>query len=173
MDAEPPVWQLPMHTDKSIADSARGQREVDLWDDPFEPPPVEYSGSAASTPCSNPLPGDVGSGDGTPFQLALGSQSCSFARTHASWMWDGQHRQPCPMVPMCYMVGDRGLHGYPNGVAAALQAPRYMHAGYFSGPLGIMLGETVAGHTKSSETQCTHMRISPCGGTQPVEPMGD
>lgn len=90
--------------------------DMDMWDNPSEPPPFEYRGSVASTPGSTALPSGVVSGDSTPLYSASGSQSCSLAGTPATWVWDGQHGQLCPMVPMFYMVGDRGLHGVPSGV---------------------------------------------------------
>jgi len=89
--------------------------DIDFWDNPSEPPPFEYRG-CMSTPCSTATPSDIRSGDVTPFHIASRSQSCTPAGASASWVWDGQRGQLCPMVPMFYVVGDRDLNGVPNGV---------------------------------------------------------
>jgi len=91
-----------------------------VWDDPSEPPPFEYRGSAATPSASTAVPSDFGfhSGEVTPFAMASGTHShpASTTPTITTWVWDGQNGQLCAAVPMWYVVGDRGLHNIPSGV---------------------------------------------------------
>lgn len=90
-----------------------------VWDDPSEPPPFEYRSSVA-TPCaSTAVPSSFfNSGSATPISMASGSHAHSGGATPSmtSWVWDGQNGQICSVVPMFYVMGDRGLHDIPNGL---------------------------------------------------------
>jgi len=91
----------------------------DVWDDPSEPPPFEYRGSLATPSASTAVPSSFfNSGDVTPLTLASGSHahSASATPTMTTWVWDGHNGQICSMIPMFYVMGDRGLHNIPSGV---------------------------------------------------------
>jgi len=97
----------------------RSPERKDVWDDPSEPPPFEYRGSLTTPSASTAVPSSFfNSGDVTPLTLASGSHGHSASATPAmtTWIWDGQNGQICSMVPMFYVMGDRGLHNIPSGV---------------------------------------------------------
>lgn len=79
------------------------------WDSATEPPPFEYCGSGCRSLGSTAVPR-------TPLTAASASVSQSIAATPTTWVWDGQNGQICSMVPMWYVIGDRGLHDVPSGV---------------------------------------------------------
>lgn len=89
-----------------------------VWDDPSEPPPFEYRGSIGTPSTSTAVPSSFNSGDVTPLTRASGSHADSASATPSmtTWVWDGQNGHLCSMVPMFYVMGDRGLHDVPNGV---------------------------------------------------------
>merc|ERR1719183_277682 len=93
---------------------------MDVWGDPSEPPPFEYCASrgTATAAGSTALPSDLGfsPGGASCLSLASGSHSHSVAATPTMWVWDGHNGQICSMVPMFYVMGDRGLHNVPSGV---------------------------------------------------------
>merc|ERR1719436_1725296 len=86
------------------------------WDDPSEPPPFEYRGSVATSFGSTAAPSSsFNSGDVTPLTMAPCSHAHSVLATPTmtTWVWDGQSGHVCSMVPMFYVMGDRGLHNIP------------------------------------------------------------
>jgi len=90
---------------------------LDVWGDPSEPPPFEYCGSGCvATPVgSTAVPSDFGISPGDMTPLA-GSHAHSVGATPTMWVWDGHNGQVCSMMPMWYVMGDRGLHNVPSGV---------------------------------------------------------
>jgi len=86
---------------------------MDVWGDQFEPPAFEYCGSGCVVTPSN------GSSRSTAVPSSVvftpGELTPSIAATPTMWVWDGQSGQVCSMVPMWYVMGDRGLHDVPSG----------------------------------------------------------
>lgn len=94
---------------------------MNVFDNPSEPPPYEYCGSGSLPSRSTAVPSNMnfGSNGGTPLTMASGSHAQSVAMTPtttSTWVWDGQKGQVCSVVPMWYVIGDRGLHNVPSGV---------------------------------------------------------
>jgi len=92
-----------------------------MWDDPSEPPPFEYQhrGSFGTPSASTAAPSSFFiSGEVTPPTRASDSHSHSASATPSmtTWVWDGQNGHICSVVPMFYVMGDRGLHDIPNGL---------------------------------------------------------
>lgn len=91
--------------------SRRRSPSPNQWDDPSEPPHYEYLGtSSASTAAPSSF---FNSGEGTPMSHM---HSAAATPSTMSWVWDGQSGHICSVVPMFYVMGDRGLHDIPNGV---------------------------------------------------------